>query len=108
MSTPTKPESLRVAVTAGVARGERLSFTFDGERFPAYRGETVAAALLAAGRRTLRTTHAAGDPRGVFCGMGVCFDCLVVIDGRPSQRACMTLVADGMWVQAQRGNGEGL
>ena len=46
-----------------------------------------------------------GAPRGVFCGMGVCFDCLVVIDGEPSRRACVTFVTEGMRVETQIGFG---
>ena len=83
-----------------------MTFTFDGEHIVAFRGETVAAALLAAGRRTLRVTAVTGTPRGVFCGMGVCFDCLVVIDGEPSRRACVTFVAEGMNVETQVGYGD--
>ena len=98
---------LRVPVSAGVERGERLTFTFDGEVIVAFRGESVAAALLAAGRRTLRTTPVSSAPRGIFCGMGVCFDCLVVIDGAPSRRACVTLATEGMRVETQRGLGAG-
>jgi predicted molibdopterin-dependent oxidoreductase YjgC len=67
----------------------------DGRPLPAYEGQTVAAALLAGGWRVLRHTPS-GTPRGLFCGMGVCFDCLVTIDGVPDQRACMTLVRPGM------------
>jgi predicted molibdopterin-dependent oxidoreductase YjgC len=70
----------------------------DGQPVPARPGETVAAALLAAGRRIFRHT-ASGAPRGLFCGMGVCFDCLVTIDGLRDQRACMTLARPGMLVQ---------
>jgi predicted molibdopterin-dependent oxidoreductase YjgC len=95
-----------VRVAAGVQRGERLTFTFDGEPIVAYRGESVAAALMAAGKRTLRKTPVAGEPRGVFCGMGVCFDCLVVVDGRPSVRACMTLAEDGSKVETLVGFGK--
>ncbi len=54
------------------------------------------------GELALRTT-AGGEPRGVFCGMGVCFDCLVVVDGVPSTRACVTWVRDGMAVATQVG-----
>jgi predicted molibdopterin-dependent oxidoreductase YjgC len=104
---PTTPlESLRVPVKAGVERGRPLTFFFDGEPIAAYEGETVAAALLAAGRRTLRITAVTGTPRGVFCGMGVCFDCLVVIDGEPSRRACVTFVTEGMRVETQLGFGD--
>ena len=105
MSAPDRSVGLRVAVTAGVERGERLTFTFDGEPIVAFRGESVAAALLAAGQRTLRLTAVGAAPRGVFCGMGVCFDCLVVIDGEPSRRACVTFVTEGMKVERQVGYG---
>jgi hypothetical protein len=99
-------EGLRVPVKAGVERGRPLSFFFDGEPIAAFEGETVAAALLAAGRRTLRITPVAGATRGVFCGMGVCFDCLVVIDGEPSRRACVTFAREGLRVETQVGFGE--
>lgn len=105
MSTPPV-EGLRVPVKAGVERGRKLSFLFDGQPIVAFEGETVAAALLAAGRRVLRTTAYTHTARGVFCGMGVCFDCLVVIDGAPSRRACVTFVRDGMSVETQAGFGD--
>ena len=79
-----------------------LEISFDGRPVAALEGETVAAALTAAGIRRLRTDDR-GAPRGVFCGMGVCFDCLVRIDGRPNQRACMTKVAPDMRVEPERG-----
>ena len=62
---------------------------------PALEGETIAAALSAAGIVAYRRT-ATGAPRGLHCGMGACFDCVVTVDGRIGQRACMTKVADGM------------
>jgi predicted molibdopterin-dependent oxidoreductase YjgC len=94
----------------GTARGRLLHFTFDGQELPACEGETVAAALLAANRRAFRRTGRRGEPRGLFCGMGVCFDCLVRIDGRPNVRACQVPVAEGMSVESQHGPGswEGL
>jgi predicted molibdopterin-dependent oxidoreductase YjgC len=88
-------------VRYGVDRGEPFSFTFDGREVEAFPGETVAAALLAAGVRTLRRTEKRGSPRGVFCGMGVCFDCLVSVDGRPHLRACLTRAEPGMQVETQ-------
>jgi predicted molibdopterin-dependent oxidoreductase YjgC len=87
------------------APGLSVRVTFDGEPLPAVAGQTVAAALLAGGRRAWRSTGRRGEPRGLFCGMGVCFDCLVRIDGRPNQRACQVPVADGMRVQTQHGAG---
>jgi hypothetical protein len=62
----------------------------------------VAAALLADGIAAIRRTPG-GAPRGVFCGMGVCFDCLAVVDGTPNTRTCMTWVRDGMDVRLQDG-----
>lgn len=104
---PTSPaEDLRVSVKTGVERGRPLGFFFDGRPVAAFEGETVAAALLAAGHRTLRTTAVTGASRGIFCGMGVCFDCLVVIDGEPSRRACVTFVREGMRVETQSGYGD--
>jgi glycine/D-amino acid oxidase-like deaminating enzyme len=78
---------------------EAVGITFDGRPIPALPGETVAAALSAADVLTLRYT-AAGAPRGLHCGMGACFDCLVTIDGRANQRACLAKVAPGMRVES--------
>lgn len=79
-----------------IARGPRIKILVNGRELVAYRGETVLAALTAAGLKTLRKSHAAGEPRGALCGMGVCYECLVSINGRPNQRACMTEVDDLM------------
>src|SRR5207244_13631734 len=70
---------------------------FDGAEIEALTGETIAAALAAADIVSVRQARS-GAPRGPFCGMGACFDCLVTVDGRPNQRACLTKVADGMEV----------
>lgn len=79
------------------ATAREVEFTFEGERLTAYEGESLAAALVAAGRLGLRRARDGGR-RGVFCGMGVCGECLVAIDGRGTARACMTPVAPGMRV----------
>jgi thioredoxin reductase len=79
---------------------DRLTFSFDGEPLTARPGQSLAAALTDAGKRVFRQT-AKGSPRGIFCGMGVCQDCLVTVDGTPNQRACMTLVAAGAEVRPQ-------
>lgn len=78
--------------------GPALTITVDGQPVPARQGQTVAVALLAHGRRVLRHTRHGGKPRGLFCAMGVCFDCVMTIDGKPGTRACMTRVAAGMQV----------
>ena len=95
------PSNDAARVKSGVQRGEPFTFTFDNRLVQAFPGETIAAALLAAGIRTLRKTEKQGHPRGLFCGMGVCFDCLVVVDGKPHLRACLTRVAQGMCVETQ-------
>ena len=81
-----------------------IEFTFDGEKIDAITGQSVAAALLAANQRTLRKNRFNNNDRGVFCGIGVCFDCLVVIDGITNQRACLIEAKPGMKVQTQVGS----
>ncbi|MFE5869164.1 (2Fe-2S)-binding protein [Streptomyces roseifaciens] len=80
-----------------------LTVYVDGERHRALPGQTVAALLLATGRRSWRTTRLGGRPRGVFCGIGVCYDCLVVVNGLPDVRACRRELRDGDRVETQRG-----
>jgi len=81
-------------------RGAPVTIIVDGAPLPAFTGETIAGALLASGRRAWRHTRH-GQPRGMFCGIGVCFDCLVTVNGTPQVRACLTPVAEGMIVQTQ-------
>ena len=81
-----------------------IEFTFDGEKIYAITGQSVAAALLSADQRILRKTRFNNNERGVFCGIGVCFDCLVVIDGITNQRACLIEAKPGMKVQTQVGS----
>jgi predicted molibdopterin-dependent oxidoreductase YjgC len=76
-----------------------VALSMDGMPVFAHRGETVATVLLALGMRSFRRTDRQHAPRGVFCGMGVCFDCLVTIDGQPNVRACVTTVQEGMRVE---------
>ncbi|MBL6456384.1 FAD-dependent oxidoreductase [Belnapia sp. T6] len=74
-----------------------IRISFDGRALEALPGETLAATLSAAGILAYRETPS-GAPRGLYCGMGACFDCLVTVDGKPGQRACLTKVQDGMVV----------
>jgi hypothetical protein len=87
--------------------GPPVRLRFDGREIEALPGETIAAALAAADVVAVRQARS-GAPRGPFCGMGVCFDCLVTVDSRPSQRACLTKVEAGMDVRsaASRRRGE--
>ncbi len=84
-------------------RGDTVAVTIDGVPFAARVGDTVAAALLASGGLSCRTTPVSGAPRAPFCMMGVCFDCLVIIDGRANQQGCMIDVAAGMRIESQHG-----
>ncbi len=83
------------------------SFTFDGTPVEFRPGQSIGAALIAAGIRSWRTTRIAGRPRGVFCGIGICFDCLVRVDGSPNQRACRVIADEAMTVTSQEGTGHG-
>ena len=87
------------------ASPDRLGVTihFDGAPIAARAGDSVAAALLAAGIVATRTTPVSDAPRGPYCMMGVCFDCLMVIDGVASRQACLTPVREGMRVERQHG-----
>jgi predicted molibdopterin-dependent oxidoreductase YjgC len=80
-----------------------VRLTFEGRAVEAREGDSVAAALLAAGISSFRETPVSTAPRAPYCMMGVCFDCLVDIDGTPNRQVCMTTVRDGMAVRRQRG-----
>jgi len=81
-----------------------IKFYFDDQEITGLIGQSVGAALLANGDRILRKARFNEKGRGVFCGIGVCFDCLVVIDGLANQRACITEIKSGMKVQTQVGS----
>jgi len=84
-------------------KGARVALVIEGVPVAAREGDTVAAAMLAAGMFSSRDTPVSGTPRGPFCMMGACFDCLVEIDGEPNRQACMTAVAEGMEVRRMQG-----
>ena len=65
-------------IQKGVVRGKRFEIEVDGEKIPAYEGETIAAALLAAGKRLSRFTRKRKQARGIYCGMGICFECRMI------------------------------
>ncbi len=73
-----------------------VTITFDGEPLSAFEGEMLAAALLAHGIRALRPSGPDCAPRGLYCAIGHCFECQVIVDGRVGVRACLTPVRDGM------------
>lgn len=92
-------DDLRIGIASAWKR--EVAFSFDGETLSASEGETLAAALHAQGRRTLRINRDDGGPRGAFCFMGVCQECVVLIDGRQTE-ACRTLVREGLVVERLR------
>lgn len=84
-------------------QGATVSLTFDERPLEAPAGCSVAAALLAGGVSTFRTTPVSGAPRAPYCMMGACFDCLVEIDGIPNRQSCLITVVPGMRVCTQAG-----
>lgn len=82
-------------------RGAPVTFTCDGREIVACEGDSIAAALLASGVRTFRFTDRGRAPRTYFCGMGVCHDCLMTVDGEPNVRTCMESARAGMQVETQ-------
>lgn len=83
--------------------GGTVTIEIDGEPVVAEAGETVAAVLLRQPEGWCRLTPVSGSPRAPYCMMGVCFECLAVVDGAPSVQTCLRTVADGMRVERQRG-----
>ena len=82
-----------------------VTFSFDGRPIRCDEGTTIGAALVASGVRSWRTTRIEERPRGIFCAIGVCFDCLVTVNRRPSVRACLAPAHAGDEVRSQLGTG---
>ena len=85
--------------------GKLVSITVDGKEIQAVEGEPIAAALLAQGMRVMRKTPRFGEPRGVFCGIGRCTDCIMTVDGVPNVRTCVTPVKNGMVITSNLQDG---
>lgn len=85
-------------------RGRPVTLVFDGQEVIAYEGETVGMALWAAGRRGIRGANSNGAPRGMFCAIGICYECLVDVGGR-TVRACTTPVVGPRMEVRSRGLG---
>jgi predicted molibdopterin-dependent oxidoreductase YjgC len=79
----------------------------NGKEYFAYEGEMIAAVMMANGLLVHRYTTKKGEPRGIFCGIGQCTDCVMVVDGKPNVRTCITPVESGMKIETQYGFGEG-
>ena len=85
------------------SKGSRVVFTYDGVEMEGYEGEPIAMALKAAGVEAHRFTAKRHEPRGIFCAIGRCTDCVMVVDGKPNVRTCMTPLVAGMDVRTQDG-----
>lgn len=86
-------------------RGKEVSFTYDGKKISGYEGETVAVALHAAGVRKLSESLHLRRARGLYCAIGNCSSCMMIVDGEPNVKICMELVRDGMVVETQPNKG---
>ncbi|MFA6858001.1 MAG: (2Fe-2S)-binding protein [Treponema sp.] len=84
-------------------KGRLVSFTLDGKAMEGYEGEPIAAALKAAGIMIHRYTAKQHKPRGIFCAIGRCTDCVMIVDGKPNIRTCVTPLKEGMEVRTQYG-----
>ena len=80
-----------------------VTIYYQSRPIQAYEGEPIAAALLAAGIRAFRKTVNLNEPRGVFCAIGRCTDCMMVVNGQPNVRTCVTFVEEGMRLDPQDG-----
>jgi hypothetical protein len=85
------------------ARPATVEVLVEGRPVPVPEGASAAAAVLLAGLPSIRETAISGSPRAPYCMMGVCFDCLAVIDGVPNRQACMVAVTPGMRIERQGG-----
>lgn len=84
-------------------KGKRVFFEYDGKRLEGYEGEPIAIALKANGVMIHRYTSKNHEPRGMFCAIGRCTDCVMIVDGKPNVRTCITPLAEGMKVETQYG-----
>ncbi len=100
--TATQPTARRIEP---IPADQRVTFTFDGVSLEGREGEPVAVTLLTSGVRVFRTMPETGEPRGGYCFVGRCADCLMIIDGVSGVRACTTMLQDGMVVETQYGLG---
>ena len=94
--------SARLTHSSIAASGRTIRFWYDGQAIDGLEGETVAAALAASHIRQMRHTRDGGR-RGLYCGMGACFDCLVTIDGVGNRQGCLVPLREGMRVETQAG-----
>ena len=88
------------------SKTRKIKIIFEGKTLEVRENLSLAAALLASGIADFRRTPVSESPRGPYCMMGVCFDCLVIVDDLPNQQACLLTVREGMRVERQTGTAE--
>lgn len=86
-------------------RTQKVTITVDGTEIEAFEGEMIAAALIANGIEVFRYTPRHQHPRGIYCGIGRCTDCVMIVNGVPNVRTCVTPVEEGMIIETQHGVG---
>lgn len=79
---------------------KQIHFSFNNQIFTAMEGDTIASALLANDIRTLRYHEESGNPRGIYCNIGHCFECRLTVNGKSNVRACLTLLEDRMTIES--------
>jgi len=87
-------------------RGKEVKLKVNGKKVIAYEGEMIATALVAFGLKVFRYTSKNNEPRGIFCAIGRCTDCVMEVDGMPNVRTCVTPVQEGMIINTQKGLGK--
>ncbi len=87
-------------------KGRQVKFTLDGRELEGYEGEPIAEALRAAGVKIHRYTTKKHEPRGIFCAIGRCTDCVMIVDGKPNVRTCITPLTEEMEIRTQHGVGQ--
>ena len=105
----TEPGSTRIVdhpILGPLGRKKEVTLLVDGRKIKAYEGEMIATVLVAAGYKAFRFTSKRGEPRGIFCAIGRCTDCVMEVNGRANVRTCVTPVEEGMVVNRQEGLGE--
>lgn len=90
-------------IFGSIPAGKLVTFTYDGKPLQGYEGEPIAAALRVNGVMVHRYTAKRHEPRGVFCAIGRCTDCVMVVNGQPNVRTCITPLQEGMKIQTQDG-----
>ena len=93
-------------ILAKEEKRKKIKIVVNGKNLYAYKGETIAAALIANGYRDFSYTHRFNLPRGFFCGIGQCTDCSMIVNGVPNIRTCVTRVEEGMTIETQYGYGD--